>query len=88
MSCYGRFSRFNRDLCVSPFGYQTSGIGKGCARALANEGATVYITGRNLATLEAAASELGDNCKPVVCDHAEETQIEKLFEQIREENSG
>ena len=29
------------------------GIGKGCARALTEKGATVYITGRNLSTLEA-----------------------------------
>jgi len=64
------------------------GIGKGCARALADHGATVYITGRNLTTLQATATELGENCKPIVCDHAEEDQIEKLFERISEENCG
>jgi len=43
----------------------------------------VYITGRKLETLQATASELGKNCRPIVCDHAEAEQIEKLFDQIR-----
>merc|ERR1711892_664632 len=61
---------------------------QGLPRALADHGATVYITGRNLTTLQATATELGVNCKPIVCDHAEEDQIEKLFERISEENCG
>ena len=47
------------------------------------KGATVYITGRKLETLQATATELGKNCRPIVCDHAEAEQIEKLFDQIR-----
>ena len=47
------------------------------------KGATVYITGRKLETLQATATELGKNCHPIVCDHAEADQIEKLFDQIR-----
>ena len=47
------------------------------------KGATVYITGRKQETLEATANELGKNCRPIVCDHAEAEQIEKLFDQIR-----
>ena len=47
------------------------------------KGATVYITGRKLETLQATATELGKNCRPIVCDHAEADQIEKLFDQIR-----
>jgi len=64
------------------------GIGKGCAKALAEQGATVYITGRKLETLQATATELGKNCRPIVCDHAEPEQIEKLFDQISKENNG
>ena len=43
----------------------------------------MYITGRKLETLQATATELGKNCRPIVCDHAEAEQIEKLFDQIR-----
>lgn len=64
------------------------GIGKGCAKALTEQGATVYITGRKLDTLQATANELGKNCRPIVCDHAEADQIEKLFDQISKENNG
>jgi len=64
------------------------GIGKGCARALSDMGATVYITGRNRQTLEATANELGDNCKPVVCDHSNENEIKNLFDVIENENNG
>ena len=60
----------------------------GCARALADHGATVYITGRKKETLEATANELGKNCRAIVCDHAEADQIEQLFNQISEENNG
>jgi NAD(P)-dependent dehydrogenase (short-subunit alcohol dehydrogenase family) len=37
-----------------------SGIGLGVAKAYAQEGAQVAITGRNGRTLEAAAKEIGD----------------------------
>ena len=55
---------------------------------MADHGATVYITGRKKETLEATATELGKNCRAVVCDHAEADQIEQLFNQISEENNG
>src|SRR3984885_2045131 len=45
-----------------------SGIGLATARAFVAEGAKVAITGRNQATLEAAAKELGPNAYPIVAD--------------------
>jgi NAD(P)-dependent dehydrogenase (short-subunit alcohol dehydrogenase family) len=45
-----------------------SGIGLATARLFVAEGARVAITGRNLATLEAAAKELGPNALAIVAD--------------------
>jgi NAD(P)-dependent dehydrogenase (short-subunit alcohol dehydrogenase family) len=45
-----------------------SGIGLATARLFVAEGAKVAITGRNQATLEAAAKELGPNAYPIVAD--------------------
>lgn len=64
------------------------GIGKGIARALATQGAKVYITGRNETTLGECATELGVNAIPVVCDHSDDVAIEQLFKQIDADNDG
>src|ERR1700682_6136866 len=45
-----------------------SGIGLATARLFVAEGARVAITGRNQATLEAAAKELGPNALAIVAD--------------------
>ncbi|SHH45156.1 SDR family oxidoreductase [Bradyrhizobium erythrophlei] len=45
-----------------------SGIGLATARLFVDEGARVSITGRNAATLEAAAKELGANALAIVAD--------------------
>ena len=47
------------------------GIGYAIAKALANEGCTVVITGRNLKTLEKAAAEIGGKVFPMVWDASE-----------------
>src|SRR5260370_3681621 len=64
------------------------GIGSACGRALAAEGARVaihYHRGRERA--EELAAELGD--APVVgADLTDETQVEALFAQIREQLGG
>jgi NAD(P)-dependent dehydrogenase (short-subunit alcohol dehydrogenase family) len=72
------------------------GAGKGIAVALGGTGATVYVTGRTAgegesslpgtvyATAEAVTAAGGKGVA-VICDHADDTQVEKLFEQVRRE---
>lgn len=76
------------------------GIGRGIALQLGEAGATVYITGRTLkprdsdtigGSLEETAAEIerrGGKCHAVVCDHADDSSIKALFEQIKEEQGG
>ena len=56
------------------------GIGRALAEAFVRRGATVVITGRERATLEAAAKEIG--AKPVVCDIADASAIERLVKGV------
>lgn len=76
----------------------TRGIGKGIALQLAEKGAKIYITGRTLdpprkakvgGSLRETAQEIearGGICIPVQCDHSKDTDIERLFEQVKREN--
>ncbi|XP_033122699.1 dehydrogenase/reductase SDR family member 1-like [Anneissia japonica] len=78
----------------------TRGIGKGIALQLGQAGATVYITGRTLepkndgsvgGSLKETACEIesrGGKCIPVKCDHSDQNQIKKLFEQVKSEQNG
>lgn len=78
----------------------TRGIGKGIALQLADKGAKVYITGRTLdppkgskigGSLRDTANEIearGGRCIPVQCDHMNDTDVERLFEQVKRENEG
>lgn len=72
------------------------GAGKGIAIALGATGATVYVTGRTRkegdgplpGTVQATAeavSAAGGKGIAVYCDHADDEQVEQLFEQVREE---
>jgi NAD(P)-dependent dehydrogenase (short-subunit alcohol dehydrogenase family) len=64
-----------------------SGIGKGIARALADEGCSVVIASRNAARLDAAAEELrasGSQIWAVPTDVADEAQVKALFQQTME----
>jgi NAD(P)-dependent dehydrogenase (short-subunit alcohol dehydrogenase family) len=76
----------------------TRGIGKGCALELGAAGATVYVTGRTLVerddslpgSLESTVREireLGGRGIPVACDHADDAQVEALFERVEAEQS-
>ncbi len=72
------------------------GAGKGIALALGDIGATVYVTGRTqqegddplpgtvYATAEAVSARGGVGI-PVVCDHADDAQVEALFQRIERE---
>ena len=72
------------------------GIGKGIALALAEEGATVYITGRTVnegdyylpGTVGQTAAECdarGGKGIAVACDHADDDAVAALFQQVKRE---
>lgn len=72
------------------------GIGKGIALALADEGATVYVTGRTVTpgsyslpgTVGETAAEVerrGGRGIAVQVDHSQDSQVAALFEQVRRE---
>jgi NAD(P)-dependent dehydrogenase (short-subunit alcohol dehydrogenase family) len=68
------------------------GIGKGIARALGEQGVTVYVTGRTTGegerTIETTArlvKEAGGEGRAIRCDHGDDAQIADLFAQIRDE---
>ncbi|VTU23350.1 3-oxoacyl-[acyl-carrier-protein] reductase FabG [Variovorax sp. PBS-H4] len=77
----------------------TRGVGKGVALALGEAGALVYATGRTLesgssnwpGSLQETADEIarrGGTCIPVVCDHADDGSVKRLFERVHDEQSG
>src|SRR5437016_7100449 len=61
-----------------------SGIGLATARLFVAEDARVAITGRNQATLEAAAKELGPNALAIVADATDIAATEKAVKQAVE----
>jgi NAD(P)-dependent dehydrogenase (short-subunit alcohol dehydrogenase family) len=65
-----------------------SGIGLATARLFAAEGASVAITGRNRATLDEAARELGDNAVALEADAADIPALERAAAQIAERFGG
>ncbi|KAL6490015.1 hypothetical protein MHYP_G00003600 [Metynnis hypsauchen] len=67
------------------------GIGRGIALQLSEAGATVYITGRQMKTLEQTAAEVnerGGRCLPVICDSTKDEDIKELFERVQREQNG
>jgi len=67
------------------------GIGRGIALQLGGAGATVYITGRTKANLEECAQEIkarGGHPVTVQMDHSVDSEVDKLFERIKGEQSG
>jgi len=57
------------------------GVGKGIAEALAEAGATVYVTGRTVATTEFAIE-----CIPISCDHTDDAQVASAFARIHSDH--
>jgi NAD(P)-dependent dehydrogenase (short-subunit alcohol dehydrogenase family) len=64
----------------------STGIGRATARRFAEEGATVYITGRREAELADAARETG--AIPVVGDVADPADLDRLFATIADAGAG
>jgi len=74
--------RFEGKVAVVTGG--NSGIGLGVAKAYAQEGAQVAITGRNEKTLEAAAKEIGEVTFVIQSDAGKVSEIEVAMNKIKE----
>src|SRR5499427_208926 len=74
--------RFQGKVAVVTGG--NSGIGLGVAKAYAQEGAKVAITGRSEKTLEAAAKEIGDGTLAIRSDAGKVAEIEAAMKKIQE----
>ncbi|SER61749.1 NAD(P)-dependent dehydrogenase, short-chain alcohol dehydrogenase family [Faunimonas pinastri] len=61
----------------------SSGIGLSIAERFIGEGATVYITGRRLAELEAAAERLGGKAKAIQSDVSDLSSLDRLFSTVQ-----
>src|SRR5215467_7214874 len=58
----------------------SGGIGGSIARALHGQGATIAISGRDGAKLEALASEFGARAQVFSCDLSDRAQVAKLVD--------
>ncbi|MFJ6003424.1 SDR family NAD(P)-dependent oxidoreductase [Arthrobacter sp. NPDC092385] len=65
-----------------------TGIGRGTAHRLAEEGAFVYVTGRNLEPLQAVAADIGERARAVRADVTDKDDLEQLANLIRDEHGG
>src|SRR5262249_10449610 len=74
--------RFQGKVAVVTGG--NSGIGLGVAKAYAQEGAQVAITGRNEKGLQAAAKEIGDGTLAIQSDAGKVAEIEAAMQKIKE----
>lgn len=63
----------------------SDGIGLATAKRFVDEGAYVFITGRNLSTLTEAQSTIGRNVSIVQGDVAELEDLDRLYAQVRQE---
>jgi NAD(P)-dependent dehydrogenase (short-subunit alcohol dehydrogenase family) len=64
----------------------STGIGQAVAKRFAAEGATVYITGRRQAELDAAAQAIGAGAVAVQVDSSRLDQVQGLFDRIKAEH--
>jgi NAD(P)-dependent dehydrogenase (short-subunit alcohol dehydrogenase family) len=66
----------------------SAGIGLAAAHRLVAEGAHVFITGRARSTLDAAADELGTAVTAVQCDISEPSDLDRLYDAVRDHGRG
>src|SRR6478736_297115 len=74
--------RFEGKVAVVTGG--NSGIGLGVAKAYAQEGAQVAITGRNEKTLKSAAKEIGEGTLAIQSDAGKVADIEAAMKNIKD----
>lgn len=74
--------RFENKVVVVTGG--TSGIGLATARAFADEGASVFITGRRREALEAAVKAIGGRVTGVQGDMANLADIDRLYDAVQQ----
>lgn len=65
----------------------SSGIGLGVAKRFADEGATVFITGRRQAELDAAVKAIGANATGVRSDVSKLPDLDRLYEMVQQRTS-
>jgi NAD(P)-dependent dehydrogenase (short-subunit alcohol dehydrogenase family) len=65
----------------------TSGIGLATAKAFAQEGASVFITGRRKETLEAAIKEIGGKVTGVQANISSLVDIDRLYDAVQQKHS-
>lgn len=64
----------------------TSGIGRATAKAFANEGASVFITGRRKDALDAAVKEIGGRVVGVQADMSKLVEIDRLYDAVQQKH--
>ena len=75
-------NKLNAKIAVVTGG--SSGIGLAIAERFIEEGATVYITGRRRAALDAAVNKLGDKAKAIESDVSDLGDLDRLYATVRE----
>lgn len=78
-------SQFENKVVVITGG--TSGIGLATAKAFSGQGAAVFITGRNQASLDAAVNAIGGKTIGVRCDSASLDDLDRLYDVVQQHHS-
>jgi NAD(P)-dependent dehydrogenase (short-subunit alcohol dehydrogenase family) len=66
----------------------TAGIGLASARALAEEGAHVFLTGRNQSTIDAAVASIGSSATGIRSDVSDPTQLDAIVDAVKAHGGG
>ncbi|OKO91715.1 oxidoreductase [Bradyrhizobium sp. NAS80.1] len=77
--------RFENKVVVVTGG--TSGIGLATAKAFAQEGASVFITGRRQEALDAAVKSIGGKVTGVRADMAKLADIDRLYDAVQQQHA-
>jgi NAD(P)-dependent dehydrogenase (short-subunit alcohol dehydrogenase family) len=78
-------NRFNNKVVVVTGG--SSGIGLAAAKAFADEGASVFITGRRQEALDSAVRQIGGRVTAVRGDMADLADIDRLYDAVQQKHA-